>query len=339
VTTADPGAKPVPLAEPMAEPEDGFVVDAEEWDRRLPGAPSPVRVRVPAKTNLYLEVGDQREDGYHELVTVYQAVSLYDELTAAPAESLSLRITGEGAQSLPVDETNLAMRAVLALAEHTGREPRVRLNVHKGIPVAGGMAGGSADAAAALLACDTLWATGLSRHELAELAAELGSDVPFALFGGTALGTGRGEVLSPVLAPRRLHWVVAVADGGLSTPDVYAELDRLRAEQRPLLAAGPTATLLTALRSDDPAVLGRTLANDLQAAAVSLRPALRRTLEAGEEEGALGAMVSGSGPTCLFLAADADAATGLAARLSGLGVCRTVRAVHGPVPGARVVGG
>jgi 4-diphosphocytidyl-2-C-methyl-D-erythritol kinase len=312
---------------------------AEEIDRRLPGAPAPVRVRVPAKVNLHLDVGDVRADGFHELATVFQAISLYDELTATPAEHTSVTITGEGAGELPTDEGNLAVRAVHALAKHTGRTPAVRLTIHKGIPVAGGMAGGSADAAAALVACDALWATGLSREELAEVGATLGSDVPFALAGGTALGTGRGELLSPVLAPERRHWVIAVADGGLSTPEVYGELDRLRAAHRPLLAAGSPDLLLAALRATQPAVLGRALANDLQPAALSLRPGLRRTLAAGIEEGALGGIVSGSGPTCFFLATDADHAVDLAARLAGHGVCRTVRTAHGPVPGARVVSG
>jgi 4-diphosphocytidyl-2-C-methyl-D-erythritol kinase len=314
-------------------------VVAEEADRRLPGAPAPIRVRVPAKINLHLSVGELGDDGYHELSTVYEAVSLYDELTATPSEMLSLRITGEGADLLPTDEGNLAVQAVLALGRHTGHQPNVALTVHKGIPIAGGMAGGSADAAAALVACDALWATELPREALAEIAATLGSDVPFLLSGGTALGTNRGERLSPVLAPRRRHWVVALAEDGLSTPEVYAELDRLRAEQRPLLAAGSPDQLLTVLRHDDPGALGKALANDLQAAAVSLRPALRKTLASAEEEGALGAVVSGSGPTCVFLAADADHAVSLASRLSGLGVCRTVRTAFGPVPGARVVSG
>ena len=318
---------------------EGAVEDEEERERRLPGAPAPVRVRVPAKINLHLSVGDVRDDGFHELATVFQAISLYDELTATPSEEPSITVTGEGAHELPTDEGNIAVRAVHALAEHTGRNPAVRLTVHKGIPVAGGMAGGSADAAAALVACDALWATGLHREELAEVASTLGSDVPFALTGGTALGTGRGERLSPVLAPRRRHWVVAVAQEGLSTPEVYGELDRLRAEQRPLLAAGAPDLLLAALRAEQPAVLGRTLANDLQPAALSLRPGLRRTLVAGDDEGALGGIVSGSGPTCVFLASDADHAVDLAARLSGWGVCRTVRTAYGPVPGARVVTG
>jgi 4-diphosphocytidyl-2-C-methyl-D-erythritol kinase len=222
------------------------------------------------------------------------------------------------------------------LAEYAGVEPEATLTLRKGIPVAGGMAGGSADAAAALVACDALWNTAIPRDELNELAATLGSDVPFSLAGGTALGTGRGELLSPVLAPARRHWVIALADGGLSTPEVFRELDRLRAAGGVPLA-GPSEALVSALRSDDPAVLGAALDNDLQPAALSLRAGLRQTLAAGLDEGALGGLVSGSGPTCVFLAADADDAVAIAAALAGRGVCRTVRTAYGPVPGARVI--
>jgi 4-diphosphocytidyl-2-C-methyl-D-erythritol kinase len=294
-----------------------------------------VRVRVPAKINLHLGVGPLRDDGYHELETVFHAVSLYDELTAT-AGPLSLEITGEGADELPVDKDNLAIRAVHALAEYTGVAPEAALALNKGIPVAGGMAGGSADAAAALVACDALWGTGLSRRELHGIAADLGSDVPFALAGGTALGTGRGELLSPVLAPRQRHWVIGFADAGLSTPDVFGTLDRLRAEAH-LPPAPPAERLLGELRADSAVGLGAALVNDLQPAALTLRPSLRRALAAGVDEGALGALVSGSGPTCFFLAEDAPHAVRIAAALAGRGVCRTVRTAYGPVPGARII--
>jgi len=297
-----------------------------------------VRVRVPAKVNLHLGVGPVRSDGFHELETVFHAISLFDDLTAGPAEdgSLSLTIEGEGAGDLSTGEDNLAIKAALMLAEYAGVEAEATLTLRKGIPVAGGMAGGSADAAAALVACDALWNTAVPRDELTELAAALGSDVPFALAGGTALGTGRGEVLSPVLAPTRRHWVIAIADGGLSTPEVFRELDRLRAAGA-VPIAGSSEGLLGALRSGDPAVLGAALDNDLQPAALSLRAGLRQTLAAGLDEGALGGLVSGSGPTCVFLADDADDAVAIAAALAGRGVCRTVRTAYGPVPGARVI--
>jgi 4-diphosphocytidyl-2-C-methyl-D-erythritol kinase len=302
---------------------------------RLLGVPEPVTVRVPAKINLHLAVGPLREDGYHELVTVFHAVALYDTVTATPARDLSIGLQGEGASELPQGPDNLAWRAAVLLADRSGVAPTVRLDLVKGIPVAGGLAGGSADAAATLVACDALWGVGLDRAELIELAAELGSDVAFALAGGTALGTGRGERLTPVLAAGRWHWVFAISETGLPTPRVYAELDRMRVAGDPP-SSGEPDRLINALRSHDPGRLGGLLANDLQAAAISLRPDLRRTLRSGLDLGALGGVVSGSGPTCAFLARSREAAVRLAASLAGAGVCRTVRVAHGPVPGARI---
>jgi 4-diphosphocytidyl-2-C-methyl-D-erythritol kinase len=310
----------------------------EEYDRPRLAASGPVKVRVPAKINLYLGVGELRPDGYHELHTVYHAISLYDELTARRGDTLTLTMEGEGAGVLALDDTNLVIRAAKALAEYAKVPAHARLHLRKQIPIAGGLAGGSADAAAALVACDALWGTGLSRDDLAALAATLGSDVPFLIHGGTALGTGHGEAVSPVLARGNAwHWVVGIADGELSTPHVYQEIDRLRASA----AAPPRLTsadrLLAALRQRDPAVLAAALGNDLQAAAISLRPALSVTLRAGQDAGALAGMVSGSGPTCVFLAADAAHAAELASTLEEYGVCRSVRTAYGPVPGARVI--
>ncbi len=299
-----------------------------------------VAVRAPAKINLGLSVGPPRSDGFHEVATAYHAIALYDELVAATADELSVSVTtadGVPVDDVPQDRDNLAVAAALAIAERTGVEPLVRLHVTKNIPVAGGMAGGSADAAAALVACDALWRTGLARSELLELAAGLGSDVPFSLVGGTALGTGRGEVLTKVLARGRFEWVVAVADGGLSTPRVYAECDRLRAGRagsEPRVADD----LMAALRAGDADALGAALHNDLQEAACSLRPELRQTLETGEEAGALGSMVSGSGPSVVFLARGREHAIDIAVALSATGTCRSVRRAYGPVAGARLVG-
>jgi 4-diphosphocytidyl-2-C-methyl-D-erythritol kinase len=296
-----------------------------------------VRVRVPAKVNLHLGVGAVRPDGYHELVTVFQAVDLVDEILARDALGLAVRMFGEGASELPTGPRNLAWRAASRLAEHAQLAPDVLIEITKAIPVAGGMAGGSADAAATLLACATLWRTGSSRAELLELAAQLGSDVAFGLLGGTALGTGRGEVLTPALTTGRFHWVLALAAFGISAADAYGELDRLReAGDAPPAAARPEA-LLDALRAGDPHRLAASLANDLQPAALALAPTLRRTLAAGAELGAIAGIVSGSGPTCAFLCTDAGAATRLAAALAADGVCRTTRVAVGPVPGARVV--
>jgi 4-diphosphocytidyl-2-C-methyl-D-erythritol kinase len=301
--------------------------------------PSPVTVRVPGKVNLHLGVGDVRDDGYHELCTVFQAVALTDEVTVAVADDPGVEVVGEGAGSVPAGASNLAWRAVQALATHAERDPedpKVRVSIRKGIPVAGGMAGGSADAAATLVALASLWRLEIGRDDLAGVAATLGSDVPFLLHGGTALGTGRGEQIVPVLSRHTYHWVFAFDRRGLSTPNVYTELDRLRADGDPP-RVGDVEPLLEALATGDPRQLALLLGNDLQAAAVSLRPGLRRTLRAGVSAGALAGIVSGSGPTCAFLCTDGDSAVEVAAELSGAGVCRTVRVAQGPVPGARPI--
>jgi 4-diphosphocytidyl-2-C-methyl-D-erythritol kinase len=301
----------------------------------LAAVPPPVTVRVPAKINLHLAVGSQRADGYHDLVTVFHAVSLFDEVTVAASDAPGIEVHGEGVSEVPADETNLAWRAVQVLAEKADREPDVRLVLRKGIPVSGGMAGGSADAAAALVGLSALWKLDLSRDELSVLAAELGSDVTFALYGGTAVGTGRGEQIVPVLSRHTQHWVIALHRGGLATPAVFRELDRLRGDSPP--ADRPVEPVLEALAGGDPRQLALSLGNDLQAAAVSMAPDLRRTLRAGVAAGALAGLVSGSGPTCAFLCTGAEAALDVATELAGVGVCRTVRIAHGPVPGARLV--
>ncbi|MCV7216698.1 4-(cytidine 5'-diphospho)-2-C-methyl-D-erythritol kinase [Mycobacterium crocinum] len=297
-----------------------------------------VTVRVPGKVNLYLEVGDRRADGYHELTTVFHAVSLVDEVTVRNADVLSLQTVGEGAEQLPADERNIAWQAAELMAEHVGRAPDVEISIEKSIPVAGGMAGGSADAAAVLVAMNNLWELGLPRRDLHALAAQLGSDVPFALHGGTALGTGRGEELATVLARNTFHWVLAFGEGGLSTAEVYREIDRLRETGDPPRLTDPEP-LLGALAGGNPRELAALLGNDLQAAALSLNPALRRTLRAGAEAGALAGIVSGSGPTCAFLCESASAAVDVGTELAGVDVCRTVRVASGPVHGARIVPG
>lgn len=301
----------------------------------LVNVPPPVTVRVPAKINLHLAVGPLRPDGYHDLVTVFHAVSLFDEVSLVASDEPGIEVHGEGVSEVPADETNLAWRAVQLLAEQADRDPDVRLVLRKGIPVAGGMAGGSADAAAALVGLAALWKLDLSRDELSSLAAGLGSDVTFALHGGTALGTGRGEQIVPVLSRHPLHWVIALHRGGLATPNVFRELDRLRGDTEP--AQRPVEPVLEAIAGGDPCQLALSLGNDLQAAAVSMAPELRRTLRAGVDAGALAGLVSGSGPTCAFLCSDAESAIDVATELAGVGVCRTVRVAHGPVPGARVV--
>jgi 4-diphosphocytidyl-2-C-methyl-D-erythritol kinase len=310
----------------------------EDGDRPRLAAMGPVKVRVPAKINLHLSVGPLRVDGYHEVTTVYHAIGVFDEITARPADTLALTMDGEGAGTLALDDTNLVIRAVKAFAAATGREPHARLHLRKQIPVSAGLAGGSADAAAALVACDALWGTGFSREELAAVAAVLGSDVPFLVLGGTALGTGRGEQVSPVLAPGHAwHWVVAFAEGGLATPAVYEELDRIREAGQAPKSAGSTDEIMAALRQRDATVLAKSLVNDLEVAAISLRPSIRHALDAGTGAGSLAAIVSGSGPTCVFLCRDSAGAESVAAALNDSGTCRAVRTATGPVPGARLI--
>ncbi|MFD4539849.1 4-(cytidine 5'-diphospho)-2-C-methyl-D-erythritol kinase [Streptomyces bauhiniae] len=295
-----------------------------------------VTVRVPAKVNVQLGVGAARPDGFHDLANVFLAVGLYDEVTVTPADELRVTCAGPDAASVPLDRTNLAARAALALAERRGIEPAVHLHIAKDIAVAGGMAGGSADGAGALVACDALWGTGASRGELLDICAELGSDVPFSLVGGAALGTGRGEKLAPLEVGGTFHWVFAMAERGLSTPAVFREFDRLTAGHGiPAPEADPA--LLTALSKGDPGALAAALTNDLQPAALSLYPELAATLKTGEQAGALATLVSGSGPTTAFLVPDADTATRVAQALEDSGTCRTTRTAAGPVPGATVL--
>jgi len=306
-----------------------------------------VTARVPAKVNLQLSVGPLGADGYHDLVTVFHAISLFDEVTVSHDDQTSVAVTGEGGQAVPLGPANLAVRAAVALARVAGPRGKsatgVRIDIRKRIPVAAGLAGGSADAAATLVACNELWQLGATHQELGDVGARIGSDVPFALAGGTAIGHGRGDRLTRALVSGTYHWVLAFGASGLATPDVYAACDRLRAAREPGTSAEQappprlSTELMAALRSGDPAAVGPLLTNDLQPAALSLQPLLRRALAAGREHGALGAVVSGSGPTCAFLAADASAASDLAVAITGAGVCRAVVQVTGPVPGASVI--
>ncbi len=317
-----------------------------------------VTVQAPAKINLSLGVGPPRDDGYHSLATVYQAVSMFDRVQAspAPAGEFSVEVTACADDAGDVDEAadpvvdsrspsldgvptgadNLALRAARLLADYTGVSAGAHLRLGKSIPVAGGLAGGSTDAAAALVACNVLWGTDLPAEDLQHLAARLGSDVPFCLVGGTATGSGRGEEVSPALMQGSYQWVLAVADQGLSTPAVYAEVDRLRDGSDVPEPKIPDA-LMNALRSGDAKALGPALTNDLEPAAVLLRPELGELLRLGEACGALGAMVSGSGPTCAFLANDEAHALDICMGLASAGSCQGVHRVTGPVPGARVV--
>ena len=299
--------------------------------------PPEIHVRAPGKINLGLTVGPRRPDGFHPLATVFQAVSLYEEVTARPGEGVTLTVSGPQAELVPTDGTNLAARAARLLAEHAGVDADVALHLRKGVPVAGGMAGGSADAAATLVACDALWHTGLSREDLTELAAALGSDVPFALLGHTAVGRGRGDLLTPALSRGEYHWALALREDGLSTPAVYGMFDDVVAGGVGTDEPEPDRALLQALRHGDPEQVGAALVNDLQPAALELAPHLAETLAVAEDAGALGVVVSGSGPTVAALARSRQHATAIAAALTAAGVADSVACAHGPVAGARVV--
>lgn len=305
------------------------------------GTLKSVHVRAPGKINVFLKVGAVMDDGYHDVATAYQAVSLYEDVRAYPADDFSVSFSGSiDTSTLEVGGANLALRAARLVARKAGYRGGVRLEIEKNVPIAGGMGGGSADAAATLLACDTLWRTELGRDELLGLAARLGADVPFAFTGGTAIGTGRGDQLSPALAKGQFQWVLVLSDFGSSTPEVYRELDRHRDRHAQDIFPAQTqptvdTDVLQALRAGDPRMLAETLHNDLQAPALHLAPSLTNILEIGEENGALSGIVSGSGPTVAFLAADLDSALELQIALSAARL-RVVR-VTGPVHGARLI--
>ena len=298
-----------------------------------------VTVRVPAKVNLQLSVGPREADGFHNLVTVFQAISIFDDVTVTfgpPKSGLSISISGDQRHGVPADNSNLAIKAIALIAKEYDLEIDAHVEIKKLIPVAGGMAGGSADAAAAIVAIDYLYSLGMSREEMAEIAAQLGSDVPFMLSGGTAIGTGHGDQLTAALSRGTYHWVLALSSIGLSTPAIYNECDRLRLESE-IAEPQTNELLMQALLAADPKSVGAHLVNDLQAAACSLRPALRLVLDVGQEYGALGALVSGSGPTVAFLVTDEEAGLDLAVALTASGVVGSVARAYGPVAGAKVL--
>jgi 4-diphosphocytidyl-2-C-methyl-D-erythritol kinase len=299
-----------------------------------------VTARAPGKVNIQLSVGRVRDDGYHPLASVFHAVALGEQVRVSAGEPGSGividEVTGPQSEEVPRDATNLVWQAAELVAAELGRPADVSIGITKEVPVAGGMAGGSADGAAALVALNDLWAGGLGRDDLARLALQLGSDVPFSLLGGTALGLGRGEQLSSLMVRGMFHWVFATARRGLSTPAVYNAFDRL-VEGRVVPEPAADEALVAALISGDPGALARTLHNDLQEPALRLRPRLADVLEAGAAAGALGGIVSGSGPTCAFLVADPAAGTRVAAALAGLAEVRSTHVTSGPAPGARVV--
>ena len=296
-----------------------------------------VVIRVPGKVNLGLSVGPLDSDGYHEIVTLFQAISLYDDVTVkigSEGAGITLGASGSTSTGVPLDETNLAYRAADLMIRKFQLDSDIDIHLKKEIPVAGGMAGGSADAAGVIVGIDALFELGLSRDELERIGSELGSDVPFGIAGGTAIGRGRGDQLTPVLSQGTYQWVLALSISGLSTPAVYGECDRLR---EGLSIAKPSANdaLLQSLRAGDARELGKALSNDLQSAACSLRPALRLVLDVGNDYGALGCIVSGSGPTVAFLVEDEERALDLTVALCASGVVGGVVRASGPTHGAR----
>lgn len=298
--------------------------------------PESITVRAAAKINLQLGVGPIRPDGFHPLATIYQAIGLYDDVTVESADDWSLTVSADhtlDVSGVPTDASNIAWKAALALATHHGVDRAARILIDKTIPVAGGLAGGSANAAATLVAIDRLWNLNTSDEDLLRIAATLGSDVPFALIGGTAIGTGRGEVVEPVVDSGSWWWVVAESEVGLSTPRVYAEFDTLISD-----AVDPVIDpdLLAALGSGDIEALASCLSNDLQTPALHLRPDLREVLDVGDGHGAMRSLISGSGPTCLFLCADHASALSVREGLRAEGIER-VQVAPGPVAGAHVV--
>jgi len=302
-------------------------------------ATNSVTVRVPAKVNLQLSVGPKEEDGYHGLVTVFQAISIYDDVTITksdPGNGITISVIGDHTHGVPADSTNLAVKAAELIASEYDIDMDIHIEIKKLIPVAGGMAGGSADAAAVIVGLDSLFKLGMSREETHEFGSKLGSDVPFMINGGTAIGQGRGDQLTAALSRGTYHWVLALSTVGLSTPAVYTECDRLRAGSE-IVAPQTSDQLMQALLAADSKAVGAALHNDLQMAACSLRPALDLVLEVGRDYGALGAIVSGSGPTVAFLVNDEEQGLDLAVALTASGVVGSVARAYGPVHGARVI--
>ena len=298
-----------------------------------------VTARVPAKVNLQLSVGPLGADGFHEVTTVFQAISLFDDVTVATANKgagIKISITGQTSGGVPADNSNLAVKAAQLMIKNYDLPEDLVIKLKKEIPVAGGMAGGSADAAGVIVGLDSLFELGLSRDVMESVGSKIGSDVPFSICGGVAIGTGRGDQITPALAKGSYNWVLALSGQGLATPSVYQECDRLR---EGLSIAPPVVSepLMQALRAGDAKALGKALTNELQPAACSLRPALRLVLDVGVDYGALGGIVSGSGPTVAFLVSDDEHAMDLTVALSSSGVVSSVVRASGPTNGARII--
>ena len=298
-----------------------------------------VVTRVPGKVNLQLSVGPLGSDGFHEVTTVFQAISLFDDVTVTEGKlgaGTTISVSGQTANGVPADASNLAIRAAQLMMKEFELSSDLEIKLKKEIPVAGGMAGGSADAAGVIVGLDSLYELGLSKDEMEKIASQIGSDVPFSISGGVAIGTGRGDQITTALSKGSYTWVLALSSQGLSTPAVYQECDRLR-EGLSIASPQVSEPLMQALRAGDSKALGKSLLNDLQAAACSLRPALRLVLDVGIDYGALGGIVSGSGPTVAFLVSDEEHAMDLTVALSASGVVSSMARAMGPAHGARII--
>ena len=290
--------------------------------------PPIVVASSPGKVNIYFAVGAFLKDGFHDVASCYQALSLREKVLVELTGNFLIDFAGPFEQEsqllVPKDSTNLVYRAgeeLKALGSAMGSE-KVSFLIHKRIPIAGGMAGGSADAAASLVALNSLFGAELD-DKLPAAAANLGSDVPFSLMGGTAIGVGRGEVLTKVKDGPALHWVITPNPSGLSTPQVYRQLDIMRVNQgidvSSLEAPEVPEELLEALAEGDVLAVAKLMHNDLESAAVAMLPELAETLKAGQKAGSLRSMVSGSGPTIAHLAKNAIHAEQIATRLLAAG--------------------
>ena len=285
-----------------------------------------VSASAPGKINIFFKVGALKSDGYHDVLSVYQALDIREAVKVADSSRWRVSVSGalseEQIAAVPTGEDNLVVRAAKSIGQlaNLTRVSELSFEITKNVPVAGGMGGGSADAAAAMLAVDELWDTQVDGEALMKAAAELGADIPFALLGGTAIGIGRGDKLDPIDDVQKLHWVLVPMDAGLSTPRVYAKLDEMRAAkgQDPTLVPVPEVPyeLIDALVHGDAREVAKHLHNDLQDAAVALMPELSITMHAGLAAGALAAMVSGSGPTIAMLAESEEAAESIANHLA-----------------------
>lgn len=313
--------------EALARQQEFWRLGIEEISSRL-NSELPVIASSPAKINLFFGVGAFLKDGYHTVASLYHSLELREqvaiELSGKFEIDFAAGLARQGSLEVPRDKTNLVFKAAQALqASYPQVTPElISFLIKKAIPVAGGMAGGSADAAAALVAIDKLFALG-AESTLSEIAGGLGADIPFALWGGSAVGLGKGERLSRISTEAVFHWVVTPSTAGLSTPDVYRKLDTMRIENGidPTTIEEPVVPqlLLNAVRAGDHKQLARYMHNDLEIAAIELLPELKTVLLAGEEAGALRSMVSGSGPTVVHLAKDRVDAELIAQRMGRLG--------------------